>query len=101
MPTKAERERFDRDGFLIIRGALTPDEVGYYRNALDRVYTAAVAADQVNPGDGPGRGGRGDRLSRRRGALRPAAVACPVGQLFAVHAEGHVLWLHVPVDRDP
>lgn len=26
--TTAEREQFDRGGFLIIRGALTPDEIG-------------------------------------------------------------------------
>lgn len=37
-----EREQFDRDGFLIIRGALTPDEVGRYADALDRVYAAAA-----------------------------------------------------------
>jgi ectoine hydroxylase len=30
----AERERFDRDGYLIIRGALTPDEVSRYAAAL-------------------------------------------------------------------
>jgi ectoine hydroxylase len=40
----AAREQFDRDGYLIIRGALTPDEVGRYTAALDRAY-AAVAAD--------------------------------------------------------
>jgi hypothetical protein len=34
----AERERFERDGYLIIRGALTHDEVLYYRQALDRAY---------------------------------------------------------------
>jgi ectoine hydroxylase len=36
----AEREQFDRDGYLIIRGALTLDEVRY-ADALDRVYAAA------------------------------------------------------------
>jgi len=32
-PPAAERERFDRNGFLVIRGALTPDEAGFYRDA--------------------------------------------------------------------
>jgi ectoine hydroxylase len=42
MPMTAEqREQFDRDGFLIIRGALSPDEVSFYRDALDRVYANA------------------------------------------------------------
>jgi hypothetical protein len=31
----AERERFEQDGYLIIRGALTHDEV---RNLLDPAY---------------------------------------------------------------
>jgi ectoine hydroxylase len=48
--TPAEREQFDRDGFLIIRGALTPDEVGHYTDALDRVYAASVADGRVNSG---------------------------------------------------
>jgi ectoine hydroxylase len=44
MPMAAEqREQFDRDGFLIIRGALSPDEVSFYRDALDRVYADASA----------------------------------------------------------
>ena len=44
MPMTAEqREQFDRDGFLIIRGALSPDEVSFYRDALDRVYADASA----------------------------------------------------------
>jgi len=49
-PPAAERERFDRDGFLVIRGALTPDEAGFYRDALDRVYAAAGAAGRIPPG---------------------------------------------------
>lgn len=48
--TAADRERFDRDGFLVIEGALTPDEIGRYRNALDRVYAAAEADGRVAPG---------------------------------------------------
>jgi ectoine hydroxylase len=38
----ARRAEFDREGFLIIRGALTADEVGHYREALDREYRAAA-----------------------------------------------------------
>jgi ectoine hydroxylase len=49
-PPAAERERFDRNGFLVIRGALTPDEAGFYRDALDRVYAAAVADGSIPPG---------------------------------------------------
>lgn len=30
VPGAAERTQFDRDGFLIIRGALTPGEVGHH-----------------------------------------------------------------------
>ena len=37
-----ERERFDRDGYLIIPGALAPDEVRRYAEALDRVYATAT-----------------------------------------------------------
>jgi ectoine hydroxylase len=48
--TAAEREQFDRDGFLIIRGALTPDEVGHYTDALDRVYAGEVADGRVQQG---------------------------------------------------
>lgn len=46
----SEREQFDRDGFIVIRGALTPDEVNHYAGALDRVYARAVAAGQVTDG---------------------------------------------------
>jgi ectoine hydroxylase len=46
----AERERFDRDGYLIIRGALTPDEVSRYAAALDRTYAAATSGGRVRPG---------------------------------------------------
>jgi ectoine hydroxylase len=46
----AEREQFDQDGYLIIRGALTQDEVEHYRQALDRVYQSAQATGLVRPG---------------------------------------------------
>jgi ectoine hydroxylase len=43
-------EQFDRDGFIIIRAALTPDEVTRYADALDRAYAAAAADGRVQPG---------------------------------------------------
>jgi ectoine hydroxylase-related dioxygenase (phytanoyl-CoA dioxygenase family) len=46
----AEREQFDRDGYLIVRGALSPDEVGFYRNALDQVYASQEAAGTIGTG---------------------------------------------------
>ena len=46
----AERERFEQDGYLIIRGALTRDEVLYYREALDRAYLSAEAQSLVASG---------------------------------------------------
>jgi Phytanoyl-CoA dioxygenase (PhyH) len=46
----AEREQFDRNGYLIIRGALTPDEARRYAAALDRVYAAATAGGRVRHG---------------------------------------------------
>jgi ectoine hydroxylase len=50
-PAAAECEQFDRDGFLLIRGALTPDEIGFYRKALDRAYRAAQAGGRIAPGE--------------------------------------------------
>jgi len=49
-PAAAEREQFDRDGFLIIRGALTSDEVAFYQDALDSVYKAAEADGRIAAG---------------------------------------------------
>lgn len=49
-PMSAEqREQFDRDGYLIIRGVLTPDEVGHYTAAVDRVYAEQSAAGNLGP----------------------------------------------------
>jgi ectoine hydroxylase len=48
--TPAEREQFDRDGYLIIRGALSPSEVDHYRDALDRVYASQEASGRIAPG---------------------------------------------------
>jgi hypothetical protein len=36
-----QRAAFDRDGYLMIRGALRPDEVATAREAIDRVYASA------------------------------------------------------------
>ena len=50
-PVLAEKlAEFDRDGFTIIPGALTADEVGFYRGALDRVYAEQEADGRVKPG---------------------------------------------------
>jgi ectoine hydroxylase len=48
--TSAEREQFDRDGYLIIKGALSQAEVEHYRGALDRVYAAQEASGKIAPG---------------------------------------------------
>lgn len=45
--TAAQCEQFERDGFLLIRGALSAAEAEHYRAALDRVYTAEQAAGRV------------------------------------------------------
>jgi ectoine hydroxylase len=49
--TAAQRAGFDRDGYLIIRGALRPDEVAAARDALDRAYGAATKAGLLGPDD--------------------------------------------------
>ena len=42
-PMTAEQQaRFDRDGYIIIRGALAPEEVAAARDALDQVYADAA-----------------------------------------------------------
>jgi hypothetical protein len=46
----AEHEQFDRDGYLIIRGALSPAEVDFYRGALDRVYESQEVSGTIAPG---------------------------------------------------
>jgi ectoine hydroxylase-related dioxygenase (phytanoyl-CoA dioxygenase family) len=42
--SEQQAAQFDRDGYLIIRGALTPDEVRHYAAALDDTYARAQAA---------------------------------------------------------
>jgi ectoine hydroxylase len=47
--TAEEREQFERDGFVIVRNVLTPEEVAYYAAALDRVYAEHEAMDKLGP----------------------------------------------------
>src|SRR6516162_11016572 len=47
--TAEQRASFDRDGYLIIRGALGPDEVAAAREAIDRVYVCRAKAGMVGP----------------------------------------------------
>jgi ectoine hydroxylase len=42
--TAEQRAAFDRDGYLIIRGALRPDEAAAAREAVDHVYTYMAKA---------------------------------------------------------
>src|SRR3984957_953079 len=46
----AQRAEFDKNGDIIIPGALTPDGVAHYRDALGRVYAAAEADGRIQPG---------------------------------------------------
>src|SRR6266567_1733623 len=48
--TDAQRTRFERDGFLLVRGALSDSEVAYYGDALERAYKAQQAVGRVSPG---------------------------------------------------
>jgi ectoine hydroxylase-related dioxygenase (phytanoyl-CoA dioxygenase family) len=47
--TSEQRAAFDRDGYLIIRGALSPDETAAARAAVDRVYAARARAGALAP----------------------------------------------------
>ena len=47
--TPEQRADFDRDGFLVIRSALRPDEVGRYRAAVDRVRQEQAATGGLAP----------------------------------------------------
>lgn len=46
--TARQRASFDRDGYLVIRGALGPDEVASARQAIDRVYADAARSGRLN-----------------------------------------------------
>jgi ectoine hydroxylase len=47
--TAEQRAAFDRDGYLIIRGALGPDEAAAAREAVDRVYAHMAKAGSLGP----------------------------------------------------
>lgn len=47
--TAGQRAAFDRDGYLVIRGALRPDEVAGVREAIDRVYAGLAKAGSLGP----------------------------------------------------
>lgn len=47
--TEEQRERFERDGYLVVPGALSASEVDFYSAALDRVYAAESEAGRVSP----------------------------------------------------
>jgi ectoine hydroxylase len=48
--TAEQRARFERDGYLVIPGALSEQEVEFYEAALDRVYADQVASGHVTEG---------------------------------------------------
>jgi len=45
--TAAQRERFERDGYLVIPGVLSDEEVGRYTEAIDRVYARAARTGRL------------------------------------------------------
>ncbi|MDH6138213.1 MULTISPECIES: phytanoyl-CoA dioxygenase family protein [Kitasatospora] len=47
--TEQQRERFERDGYLVVPGALDAFEVAHYSDALDRLYARESAAGRVSP----------------------------------------------------
>jgi ectoine hydroxylase len=47
--TAEQREEFEENGFLILRGALSESEVAFYADAIDRVYEAEKAAGRLSP----------------------------------------------------
>jgi ectoine hydroxylase-related dioxygenase (phytanoyl-CoA dioxygenase family) len=47
--SKEQREQFEEDGYLVIRGALSESEVAYYEQAIDRVYAAEREAGRLSP----------------------------------------------------
>lgn len=47
--TIEQREQFERDGYLIIRNVLSPDEVAHYAAAVDRVYAEHEAVGKLGP----------------------------------------------------
>jgi ectoine hydroxylase len=47
--TPEQREAFDRDGYILIRGALDQNEVEHYARVLDKVYEEEKAAGRLSP----------------------------------------------------
>ncbi|HEY2576833.1 MAG TPA: phytanoyl-CoA dioxygenase family protein [Streptosporangiaceae bacterium] len=47
--TAADRAKFERDGYMIIPGVLSPAEVDHYVAALDRVYLGETRAGRLPP----------------------------------------------------
>ncbi|MEV0645689.1 phytanoyl-CoA dioxygenase family protein [Phytomonospora sp. NPDC050363] len=47
--TKEQREDFERDGFIMLKGALNAEEVATYAAGIDRVYEEEKAAGQLSP----------------------------------------------------
>lgn len=45
--SQEQRDRFERDGYLVVRGALSEAEVAFYADALDRVYAAEGTAGRL------------------------------------------------------
>lgn len=45
--SKEQREQFERDGYLVVPGALSEEEVAFYAAALDRVYAAEREAGRL------------------------------------------------------
>ena len=48
--TAQQQAAFDRDGYVLIRGALGPDEVARARDAIDRVYACREQAGSLDYG---------------------------------------------------
>ena len=48
--TPQQREEFERNGYLIVRGALSSDEIEFYVHELDRVRKGEQAAGRIAPG---------------------------------------------------
>jgi len=47
--SKEQREQFERDGYLVIPGALSAAEVEHYTEVIDRVYAAEQEAARLSP----------------------------------------------------
>jgi hypothetical protein len=86
--SEEQRERFDRDGYLIVPG-LSTDEVGAYAEALDRVVATREAGGRARADGSLHR--LSDELSRPRRAHRPS------GRVPAGVAHARVERAHLPL----